>query len=286
MTSPSIRKNSIKPTGLAAMTDARVALGRFGSGMPTRAAQAFLLDHARAREAVWSMVDHRALEEALTDLPVDIIHVDSQAQDRGSYVRRPDLGRKLSASSSQRLAASAHGFDVVIVAADGLSSRAVDINAAPLVLKLVGRLQSRQLSIGPLVIASQARVALGDPIGETLGAKVAIVLIGERPGLSAADSLGAYVTHAPRLGTPDSLRNCVSNIRNGGLQIEDAAEILVALVADMIATGTSGVGLKAAVARLQLEPVERRLGGVDTYRSRKSEKMMTARGQDGQNETD
>lgn len=267
MTGPSIRKSSIKPTDLAAMTDARVALGRCGSGMPTRAAQAFLLDHARAREAVWSMVDHRALEAALTDLPVDIIHVDSQAHDRGSYVRRPDLGRKLSASSSQRLAASAHGFDVVIVAADGLSSRAVDINAAPLVLKLVGRLQSRRLSVGPLVIASQARVALGDPIGETLGAKVAIVVIGERPGLSAADSLGAYVTHTPRIGTPDSLRNCVSNIRSGGLQIEDAAETLVTLVTDMIATGTSGVGLKAAVARLQSQPVERRLGSVDTERA-------------------
>src|ERR1700681_1947267 len=107
MTSPSIRKHSIKPTDLAAMTDARVALGRFGSGMPTRTAQAFLLDRARAREAVWSIVDHRALEEALTDLRVDIIHVDSQAEGDSSYVRRPDLGRTLSASSSQRLAASA-----------------------------------------------------------------------------------------------------------------------------------------------------------------------------------
>lgn len=258
MANSSIKKQSANPVDLRDMTDARVSLGRFGSGVPTRAAQAFLLDHARAREAVWSTVDHDALEAALIDLPVGIVHVESQAEDRSSYVRRPDLGRKLSASSLRRLSETAQGFDVVIVAADGLSSRAVDINAAPLVRSLVSRLLDRHLSVGPLVVANQARVALADPIGEALGATVSIILIGERPGLSAADSLGAYITHTPQTGTPDSSRNCVSNIRDGGLPVEDAAEAIVALIADMIATGTSGVALKAAVARLQHH------GGIET----------------------
>lgn len=251
MANSSVKTQTANPADLRAMTDARVSLGRFGSGMPTRAAQAFLLDHARAREAVWSTVDHDALEAALNDLPVDVVHVESQAEDRSTYVRRPDLGRKLSAASLQRLSEAAKGFDVVIVAADGLSSRAVDINAAPLVRSLVSRLLDRHLSIGPLVVANQARVALADPIGEALQAKIAIILIGERPGLSAADSLGAYITHGPQTGTPDSARNCVSNIRDGGLPIEDAAEAIVALISDMVSTGTSGVALKAAVARLQ-----------------------------------
>lgn len=250
MNNRAIEKKRADLVDLREMTDARVALGRFGSGIPTRAMQTFLLDHARARDAVWSKVDYPALDEALADLPVGRIKVDSQASDRGSYVKRPDLGRMLSVSSQQSLAGVAHGFDVVIVVADGLSSSAVDINAAPLVSGLVERLSGRNLSIGPVVIARQARVAIGDPIGETLGAKITIVLIGERPGLSAADSLGAYITHSPRSGTADSLRNCVSNIRDGGLPIPDAAETIVGLIAQMLATGISGVGMKAAVARL------------------------------------
>lgn len=250
MSKAAIDKTSTQAVDLREMTDARVALGRFGSGMPTGAMQTFLLDHARARDAVWSQVDYPALDEALAGLPVARITVDSQAPDRGSYVKRPDLGRMLSIASQQVLAGVAQGFDVVIVVADGLSSSAVDINAAPLVLGLVERLQSRNLSIGPLVIARQARVAIGDPVGQSLKAKITIVLIGERPGLSAADSLGAYITHSPRAGTADSLRNCVSNIRDGGLPIKDAADTILGLISQMLATGISGVGMKAAVARL------------------------------------
>ncbi|QRM57465.1 ethanolamine ammonia-lyase subunit EutC [Sinorhizobium sp. BG8] len=245
-----VKKRAASVADLKEMTDARVALGRFGAGTPTRAAQAFLLDHARAREAVWSTVDHARLRRGLEGLPIAVIDVESQAEDRSSYVRRPDLGRKLSPASTEKLLASANGFDVVVVIADGLSSSAVDINAAPLVRSLVERLMALGLSVGPVVIASQARVALADPVGEALDARVAIMLIGERPGLSAADSLGAYLTHTPRAGTPDSRRNCVSNIREGGLSVEAAAETIVGLVTDMMRAGISGVGLKEAVGRL------------------------------------
>ncbi|WP_283193137.1 ethanolamine ammonia-lyase subunit EutC [Rhizobium sp. AN80A] len=238
---------------LTEMTDARVALGRFGSGAPTRAQLAFLLDHARAREAVWSTVDENRLKSDLEALGLDVVSVESMAEDRGSYLRRPDLGRKLSRASVERLAAlpaDAKGCDVVITIADGLSSSAVDINAVALVRELSRLLTSAGLSIGPVAVARQARVALADEVGEILGTRMTIVLIGERPGLSAADSLGAYITYEPSAGTPDSRRNCVSNMREGGLSMEQAAKTIAGLVADMTKTGVSGVGLKEALARL------------------------------------
>lgn len=254
MTNSVINARAASIADLKEMTDARVALGRFGAGTPTKAAQAFLLDHARAREAVWSSIDQDGLQRQLIDLELDAVVVESLAGDRSQYVRRPDLGRKLSATSVARLEAIRphdRGFDVVIVVADGLSSSAVDINAVAVVGALAGRLARHGLSLAPVVIASQARVALSDPIGEALAAKTAIMLIGERPGLSAADSLGAYVTHAPRSGTPDSRRNCVSNIREGGLPIAAAVDQIAELVIAMRMTGISGVGLKDAVAKLE-----------------------------------
>ncbi|MFS2150295.1 ethanolamine ammonia-lyase subunit EutC [Rhizobium sp. Rhizsp42] len=238
---------------LTEMTDARVALGRFGSGAPTKAQLAFLLDHARAREAVWSTVDENRLESDLNALGLDVVSVESMAEDRGSYLRRPDLGRKLSRASVERLdalPAEAKGCDVVITIADGLSSSAVDINAVALVRELSGLLRLAGLSIGPVTVARQARVALADEVGEILGARMTIVLIGERPGLSAADSLGAYITYEPSVGTPDSRRNCVSNMREGGLSMEQAAKTIAGLIADMTKTGVSGVGLKEALVRL------------------------------------
>lgn len=238
---------------LAEMTDARVSLGRFGSGAPTKALLAFQLDHARAREAVWSTIDEDGLRAEIEALGLDVASVESMARDRGSYLRRPDLGRKLSAASAERLTAlppSAKGSDVVITIADGLSSSAVDINAVALIKELSVLLRAAGLSIGPVAVARQARVALADEIGEILGAKVTIALIGERPGLSAADSLGGYITYKPAVGTPDSRRNCVSNMRDGGLSMEQAAATIAGLVAGMISTGVSGVGLKEALVRL------------------------------------
>jgi ethanolamine ammonia-lyase small subunit len=142
------------------------------------------------------------------------------------------------------------GCDVAIILADGLSASAIDINAVPLTRAIVARLSARQLSIAPIVLASQARVAIGDPIAAIIGAKVSVMVIGERPGLSGADSLGIYLTRAPKIGMPDSKRNCISNVRDGGLAIVDAADLVVSLVADMLKVGVSGVGLKAALDAL------------------------------------
>lgn len=231
-------------------TQARVLLGRFGSGLPTRSAQSFLLDHARAREAVWSAVDWAALREQLGDLGLGSIEVASQAVDRENYIRRPDLGRRLSRESEKRLAAVRPDYDAVIIVADGLSASAININAAPLIQAIVARLSSRKLSIAPLVLASMARVAIGDPVASIIRARVSITLIGERPGLSAADSLGIYMTFSPEPGTPDSNRNCISNVRAGGLDVLSAADGVASMISDMLRTETSGVGLKDALVAL------------------------------------
>lgn len=235
------------------MTDARVSLGRHGAGLPTRAQLAFLLDHARAREAVWTSVDRPLLADRLDRLGLSAVNVETMAGDRSTYVRRPDLGRMLCPESAERLkqAGAGKGYDVAIVVADGLSSSAVDLNAVPLIEALSPKLAALNLSAAPIVMANQARVALGDPAGEALGTKLTIVLVGERPGLSAADSLGAYITYGPKSGNPDSGRNCVSNIRDGGLPVPEAAEIISALVKDMMKTRISGVALKAAVVKFQ-----------------------------------
>lgn len=239
---------------LRSMTAARVSLGRFGAGQPTKVQLAFLMDHARAREAVWSGMDRHGLSQRLKSMGLGAIEVASLAEDRGTYVRRPDLGRQLSGPSVDLLRSvrpeSGDIFDVVIVVADGLSSNAVEINATPLIEALQTRLKELNLSLAPIVLAENARVALADPVGEALGAKLSIILIGERPGLSAADSLGAYVTYEPRSGTPDSRRNCISNIRDGGMSIASAADAITALVKAMMQTGISGVALRDAAALL------------------------------------
>ncbi|MGF9564354.1 ethanolamine ammonia-lyase subunit EutC [Neorhizobium sp. JUb45] len=240
------------PIDLKEMTDARVALGRFGAGLPTRATQSFLLDHARAREAVWSLVDRENLAQRLQELGLPSVSVESCATDRSIYVRRPDLGRQLSEASRNSLETlrGETTADIAIVVADGLSSSAVETNAVALIEPLAARLRALGLALAPIVLAEQGRVALGDPIGEALGARLTIVLIGERPGLSAADSLGAYITYDPLIGTPDSKRNCISNIRDGGLSCEIAAQAITDLVESAIRTRVSGVGLKDAVAKL------------------------------------
>lgn len=254
MTKLALQQQDDRMPDLKEMTDARVALGRHGSGVPTRASLAFLLDHARAREAVWTAIDRTDIAKQLTDLGIETLSVNSRARERSDYVRRPDLGRQLSEESMQTLESAMRpdtGYDVVVVVADGLSSSAVAINAVPLLQELLPRLQTQGLILGPVVLASQARVALADPVGETLGARLTIMLIGERPGLSAADSLGAYITYAPKSGTPDSERNCVSNIRDGGLPLSAAAETIALLVSDISRTTVSGVALKDALARIR-----------------------------------
>lgn len=231
---------------LRMLTDARISLGAVGSGIPTREALRFNLDHARAREAVWTGMDAGSLRQALDAAGESAIEVHSAAGDRAEYLRRPDLGRTLSTEGREALRTAAHqgGCDLAIVVADGLSATAVALNAAPLASALMERACAAGWTVAPIVIAHQARVALGDWIGAELKARCVVVLVGERPGLSAADSLGAYVTFGAKPGTPDSARNCVSNIRSGGLPVDAAAAQISGLIALMMTQQISGIRLK------------------------------------------
>jgi ethanolamine ammonia-lyase small subunit len=224
---------------LRAVTQARVALGRAGQGLPTAPMLDFQLAHARARDAVHAELDTPALSAALG---CPILEVASQASDRATYLQRPDLGRRL---GTHDLATT--DAEVAFVIADGLSATAVQAHAAPLVAALQARLADWR--IAPIVVARHARVALGDAIGAALGVDMVVVLIGERPGLSAPDSLGAYLTWAPRPGRSDSERNCVSNIRPPhGLDHPVAADRIVWLMREARARRLSGVALKDASA--------------------------------------
>lgn len=259
---PAVIPSLVDAPRLRARTDARVALGRAGSSLPTRAHLDFVGDHARARDAVWTPVDFDRLASDLAALGVESLRVRSEAADRATYLRRPDLGRRLDAESSARLLACARRPppEVALVIADGLSAEAVQAGAAPLVAALAPCFARLGLALSPAVLAGQGRVAIGDAVGEILGADVVVLLVGERPGLSAADSLGCYVTFAPRPGTPDSRRNCVSNIRPGGLPVELAAARIGWLVVEAVRRRLTGVDLRLddeAVAALEAGPVVR-----------------------------
>ena len=232
---------------------ARIALGRTGVSLPTRASLAFALDHARARDAVRAPLDVAALEGRIGPC----VRVASAAPDRSAYLARPDLGARLSESLAPLPPANP---DLVIVLADGLSSRALD-HAPALLEHLLPMLSD--LRLAPLVIATQARVALADAIGESLGAGMALILIGERPGLSAPDSLGAYLTWAPRVGRTNAERNCVSNIRPSGLAPAEAARTLAWLIAAARRLKLTGVALKDDSRLRTIDAPARVLGNGD-----------------------
>jgi ethanolamine ammonia-lyase small subunit len=221
-------------TGLRELTAARIALGRCGHSLPTRELLAFQLAHARARDAV----HHRLDVSSLALHPVLVLK--SAAPDRATYLRRPDLGRLLAQESVQRLTAG--DWDAALVVADGLSATAVHRHAAALIDALMPRLEGWR--IAPICIVEQGRVAIGDDIGERMGARLAVVLIGERPGLSSPDGLGAYLSWAPRIGRTDAERNCVSNIRNGGLEPIQAAKQIARLMRAARDQQLTGVKLK------------------------------------------
>jgi ethanolamine ammonia-lyase small subunit len=230
---------------LRELTPARVGLGRAGVSMPTDALLAFTLDHARARDAVHAAFDAKHLVEELAGLGFEVSEVSSQACNRGDYLRRPDLGRMLDAESRRALERRSGGAsDIVIVIGDGLSPAAVNAHAIALARLLMPRLTEAGIRLGPAVVASGARVALGDELGALLGARMVVMLIGERPGLSAPDSLGAYLTFAPRIGLTDEKRNCVSNIHGAGLSYDEAAFKIAWLVREAIARQITGVALK------------------------------------------
>ncbi|SAK65057.1 ethanolamine ammonia-lyase small subunit [Caballeronia catudaia] len=227
---------------LRRFTDARIALGRAGSSVPTGPLLAFTLAHAQARDAVHRPLDVDALRGELTSKGYASVAVESAASARDVYLRRPDLGRRLSEDSATRLEAHAKGADLVFVIADGLSSNAAATHALPLIDRTIARLDGWR--IGPVVVATQARVALGDGIGAILKARMVAVLIGERPGLSSPASLGVYVTYDPLQGRSDAERNCISNVRPEGLAYDAAAFKLAYLLNEARVRKLTGIGLK------------------------------------------
>jgi ethanolamine ammonia-lyase small subunit len=249
---PTEGANSAAPTTVADAwadlrqhTPARLALGRAGSALPTAELLRFGLAHAMARDAVHQALDLAALQRGLAEDGVASVAVHSAAAHRAAYLLRPDQGRRLRPEDAQRLRALGWAPPrLLVVVADGLSALAVARQARPFLAALRALAQAEGEDLGPVVLAQQARVALGDEVGECLGAQQVLVLIGERPGLSSPDSLGLYLTWQPRVGRHDAERNCISNVRQEGLPFEAAAQRCWWLVNEARRLRLTGVGLK------------------------------------------
>jgi ethanolamine ammonia-lyase small subunit len=246
---------------LRQFTSGRIALGRTGISLPTTPQLEFQLAHARARDAVHHELDAETLQQAvMAQQSVEhCVVVESSAGNRATYLQRPDLGRRLSSGSRQQLQLLASqskqvgACDLAFVIADGLSALAVETNAVPFLKAVLERLAQDGLSLAPVTIVRQGRVAVGDEVGELLGAKLLVVLIGERPGLSSPDSMGLYMTWGPRVGLTDESRNCISNIRPAGLSYEEASYKLHYLVSEALRREVTGVQLKDETPASQLE---------------------------------
>ncbi len=252
---------------LRSLTDARIALGRSGVSLPTQPHLAFQLAHAQARDAVHLALDVPALQAALTALcapGTEALALHSAAADRDNYLQRPDLGRRLSAASREALLArlstdeqalvaldaatpdtpDQRQNDIAFVVADGLSALAIGTHAVPFLQTVLPMLQSIGWSVAPLTVVSQGRVAVADEVGQLLRARLVVILIGERPGLSSPDSMGLYLTWMPRVGLADACRNCISNVRPAGLPLDEAARKLHYLLTEARQRAISGVALK------------------------------------------
>jgi ethanolamine ammonia-lyase small subunit len=244
------------PASLRELTPARVALTPAGDSIATDEVLAFQLAHAKARDAVHARLDAPAFALRLSAelarvgaANIPVVELRSNAPDRAAYLRNPDLGRTLRPDSAAQLARGS--FDLAVVIADGLSALAVERNAIPLIASLLPLLVADEWSIAPIAVVVQGRVAIGDPIGEALGARCSLVLIGERPGLTSPDSLGAYLTWAPEPGRTDAERNCLSNIRSGGLDADTAAARLHWLLRAARNRQLSGIALKEGSLELE-----------------------------------
>jgi ethanolamine ammonia-lyase small subunit len=236
---------------LRRFTAARIALGRAGVSLPTAPQLAFQLAHAQARDAVHLALDTDRLQQQLIDADLhgarECRVLDSAAVDRLTYLQRPDLGRRLSDVSRAALASAVQGgpvFDLAFVIADGLSALAISKNAAPFLAVLQQRIAPRNWKTAPPTIVRQGRVAVGDEVGSLLRAKLVVVLIGERPGLSSPDSMGLYLSWMPRVGMSDAERNCISNVRPEGMRYDEAAYKLDYLLAEAFKRQLTGVALK------------------------------------------
>jgi ethanolamine ammonia-lyase small subunit len=224
---------------LAALTPARIGLRRTGNSLSTAELLRFQLDHARARDAVYESLDPASL-----GIPHMLVH--SDAPDRATYLRRPDQGRRLQKGGQPDLSPflQSGDYDTAIVIADGLSARAIHRHAAPLLREIQALLDPEGWRMAPVTVALQARVAIGDEIGELLGARQVVVFIGERPGLTSPDSLGIYLTYDPHPGRTDAQRNCISNVRPEGLPYALAARRLHFLMRETRARKLSGVDIR------------------------------------------
>jgi ethanolamine ammonia-lyase small subunit len=281
--------NDLSWPALRRATPARIGLGRSGAGLPTSAQLDFQLAHARARDAVHAALDTDRILAELAALGLATAHLRSQVADRPTYLRRPDLGRRLDDASRQILlrhsvglqptgltrgegrnparrrtssgnlgrglrrddeitALPPHAPDIAFVIADGLSATAVNTHAVPLIAAVLQGYGDSQPRIGPVAVVEGGRVAVGDEIGGLIGADLVAVLIGERPGLGAADSLGIYVTWQPAPGAVDAARNCLSNIRPEGMPISEAADALIRLMTAARRHRTTGVALSSRLA--------------------------------------
>jgi ethanolamine ammonia-lyase small subunit len=231
--------------GLRAFTAARIALGRAGGSIPTGPLLEFQLAHAQARDAVGRALDGDAMERSLRERGWEVLRLHSAAPDRRAFVQRPDLGRILGDESRAALESRPHAaYDAVLVVADGLSALAVERHAVPLLEALGPRLAQAGWRFAPVCVVREGRVAIGDEIGALVAARLAVMLIGERPGLSAPDSLGAYLTWDPVPGRTNAERNCISNIRPEGLGYAPAAHKLFHLMTAARLRGLTGIELK------------------------------------------
>ncbi|MGJ0507731.1 MAG: ethanolamine ammonia-lyase subunit EutC [Methylocystis sp.] len=229
---------------LRAVTPARIFLPNAGAAVATSANLDFSLAHARARDAVGRSLDADALTKELHARELNAVYVESAAADRRAYLAQPDLGRRLNEASRQLLADLSGEIDMVFVVADGLSAGAVMAHAVPLLDAVLAMYHAESWTIGPVALVRQGRVAIGDEIGQILKARLVAVLIGERPGLSAPESLGVYLTFSPRIGRSDSERNCLSNIHTQGMSYAEAAQRLFFLSKQARQRKVSGVELK------------------------------------------
>jgi len=237
---------------LSAFTQARIALGRKGISLPMEQVLQFKLAHARARDAVYEIVDWGLLKQGLQEINWDPVHFETQAADRKDYLLHPEKGRALK-ETEDTVSGEYVKYDISVVVADGLSARAINSHALKMLALLKPALEDLGYTLAPVSLVELGRVAISDAIGEQWGAKLALLLIGERPGLSSPDSLGAYLTYGPKPGNTDEKRNCISNIRPEGLLYEAALEKIMYYVCESMNNGWGGVHLKERERNEQIE---------------------------------
>ncbi|TVM19538.1 ethanolamine ammonia-lyase [Oceanidesulfovibrio indonesiensis] len=241
------KQSPVTPDGwseLKQFTDARISLGRCGSSLPLSEALSFRLAHARARDAVWSPFNAEGLSADIEALGCRCLRLASSVTDRSEYLTRPDKGRRLGEESRALLEKESTGYDLCLVVSDGLSSRAINENAVPFLERFLPLTRAAGLTVAPVCLVENGRVAIADEVASILEAKLTAILIGERPGLSSPNSMGIYMTYAPRQGATDEARNCISNVRQGGMTIEAGVQKLAYLMETAFRMQTSGVALK------------------------------------------